>query len=74
MLTLDPATTALAVIDLQRGVLGLSLTPHAGAAVVERSATLGRALAAGRHALSRPAPPRIAAAGLSPPPPARPPR
>jgi nicotinamidase-related amidase len=46
MLTLDPKTTALVVIDLQRGILALPMTPHDGGDVVARSVALGRALAA----------------------------
>jgi nicotinamidase-related amidase len=45
MLTLDPKTTALVVIDLQQGVLALPLTPHGAAEVVARSAGLGHAFA-----------------------------
>ena len=45
-LTLDPRTTALVLIDLQYGILGRPLAPHAGPAVVERSAALGHKLAA----------------------------
>lgn len=45
MLSLDPTTTALVVIDLQRGILSLPATPHAADDVVARSAALGRALA-----------------------------
>ena len=39
-MTLDPATTALVVIDLQRGILGRETTPHAVPDVVARSAQL----------------------------------
>lgn len=37
---LDPRTTALVVIDLQRGIVARSTTPHPAADVVERSARL----------------------------------
>lgn len=46
LLTLDPGTTALVIVDLQHGVLALPLTPHDGAEVVARSVGLGRAVAA----------------------------
>src|SRR5438034_11607638 len=39
-LSLDPRTTALVVIDLQRGIVGRQTTPHAAADVVARSARL----------------------------------
>jgi nicotinamidase-related amidase len=42
-LTLDPARTALIVIDLQRGILALPAAPHSAAQVVERAAALCRA-------------------------------
>ena len=45
MLDLDPRTTGLAVIDLQRGIVGLPLVPHAAGDVVARSVALARALA-----------------------------
>ncbi len=46
MLDLDPRTTGLAVIDLQSGIVGLPLVPHAAADVVARSVAIARALAA----------------------------
>jgi nicotinamidase-related amidase len=42
-LTLDPATTALVLIDLQRGILGGTTAPHAAADVVARAARLAAA-------------------------------
>ncbi|MGE5099268.1 MAG: isochorismatase family protein, partial [Deltaproteobacteria bacterium] len=39
-LTLDPTTTALVVIDLQRGIAGTPTVPHAAADVIARSAQL----------------------------------
>ena len=39
-LHLDPKTTALVVIDLQRGILGRETTPHAAPDVVARAARL----------------------------------
>jgi nicotinamidase-related amidase len=39
-LTLDPARTALVLIDLQRGIVGRSTAPHAAADVVARAARL----------------------------------
>ena len=39
-LTLDPATTALVVIDLQRGIIGTPTVPHTAADVVTRAARL----------------------------------
>ena len=45
-LTLDPATTALVLIDLQKGTLGFSLAPYGRDVLVERAARLGRAFAA----------------------------
>lgn len=42
MIHLDPASTALVLIDLQKGILGYSLVPHTG----QRIADTGRALAA----------------------------
>lgn len=46
MLTLNPKTTALVIVDLQHGILALPMTPHDAAQVVARSVDLGRALAA----------------------------
>lgn len=45
-ITLDPRTTALVLIDLQKGILGRPLAPHDTAKVVENSAALGKALKA----------------------------
>ena len=42
-LTLDPATTALVLIDLQRGIAGGTTAPHAASDVVSRGASLARA-------------------------------
>jgi nicotinamidase-related amidase len=39
-LTLDPVTTALVLIDLQRGIVGMSTTPNAANDVVSRAARL----------------------------------
>jgi len=44
-LKLDPRTTALVLIDLQQGILGMQLAPHSAGEVVARSAGLGRRLA-----------------------------
>jgi nicotinamidase-related amidase len=41
-LTLDPKTTALVVIDLQKGIVGMPTVPHAAADVVSRSARLAK--------------------------------
>ncbi len=46
MLVLEPATTALIIVDLQHGLLALPLTPHDSARVIARSIELGYALAA----------------------------
>ncbi len=43
-LNLDPGTTALVLIDLQKGILGRSMAPHGADAIVEKAATLGRRL------------------------------
>src|SRR5258707_12334413 len=40
MLTLDPATTALVVIDLQKGGVGMQTLPHTSADVVARTVRL----------------------------------
>jgi nicotinamidase-related amidase len=45
-ITLDPRTTALVLIDLQKGILGMPLAPHDATKVVEKSAALGKALKA----------------------------
>ena len=42
-LTLDPATTALVLIDLQRGITGGTTLPHATSDVVARAAKLAAA-------------------------------
>ena len=42
-LALDPKTTALVVIDLQRGIVARQTAPHAAADVVARSAKLADA-------------------------------
>ena len=44
--TLDAARTAIVVIDLQRGIVGNNPTPHSGADVVTRAASLCRAFRA----------------------------
>ena len=44
-LNLDARTTALVLIDLQKGIVGRVLEPHSGASVVERAAALGRKFA-----------------------------
>jgi nicotinamidase-related amidase len=41
-MNIDPATTALIVIDLQRGIVGRTTTPHAAADVVANAAKLLR--------------------------------
>lgn len=45
-IALDPRTTALVLIDLQKGILGRPLAPHGAAKVVENSAALGKSLKA----------------------------
>ena len=40
MQTLDPKTTALVLIDLQKGIVGRPLAPHSGADVVKNSVEL----------------------------------
>ncbi len=45
MLDLEPATTALVVIDLQHGILALPLVPHGADVVIARSAEPCRAIA-----------------------------
>jgi nicotinamidase-related amidase len=42
-LTLDPKTTALVLIDLQNGIVGRDLVPHAAADVVERGRKMAEA-------------------------------
>jgi nicotinamidase-related amidase len=46
-LALDPRTTALVVIDLQKPVVAMADQPHSGADVVKRSSDLARAVRAG---------------------------
>ncbi|MEJ1977558.1 MAG: hydrolase [Acetobacteraceae bacterium] len=41
-LRLDPRTTALVLIDVQKGVMALPLTPYGAGQIVENSALLGR--------------------------------
>jgi nicotinamidase-related amidase len=45
-LTLDPKTTALVLIDLQKGIVSRPVQPHSGSAVVEKSVALARQFAA----------------------------
>jgi nicotinamidase-related amidase len=45
-LTLDPATTALVLIDLQKGIVWRDTAPHASAAVVANGARLAEAFRA----------------------------
>ncbi len=45
-ITLDPGTTALVLIDLQKGILGRPVAPYSAAKVVENSAALGKGLKA----------------------------
>ncbi|HKV73841.1 MAG TPA: hydrolase [Gemmatimonadales bacterium] len=45
-LNLNPATTALVLIDLQHGILAMNLAPHGRGTVVANAARLGHALAA----------------------------
>jgi nicotinamidase-related amidase len=40
-LNLNPKTTALVLIDLQKGIAGRQLAPHSSASMIEKSATLG---------------------------------
>ncbi len=42
MLTLDPRTTALVLIDLQKGIATRPLAPHSGAAIVARGSALAK--------------------------------
>jgi nicotinamidase-related amidase len=44
-LKLEPHTTALVLIDLQKGIVGRTLDPHSGADVIAKSAALGKRLA-----------------------------
>lgn len=43
-LEFDPKSTALVLIDLQHGIVGRTLAPHAASDVVSRAATLAAAL------------------------------
>jgi nicotinamidase-related amidase len=43
-LSLDPTTTALVVIDLQKGIAGIPTVPHTSADVIARSAKLAARL------------------------------
>jgi nicotinamidase-related amidase len=52
-LNLNPATTALVLIDLQKGILGRQLSPHTTAEVVENSAALVRGLSEVRGTIVR---------------------
>lgn len=42
MLTLNAATTALILIDLQKGIVGLPVGPHSGAAVLAKGQALAQ--------------------------------
>ncbi len=44
MLSLNPKSTALVLIDLQKGVLAMPLAPHGAAEVIDNSARLGASL------------------------------
>ena len=44
--TIDPRKTALVLIDVQKGILALPLTPHSAATVAANSALLARRIAA----------------------------
>jgi nicotinamidase-related amidase len=44
---LDPKTTALVVIDLQKPIVAMPLAPHSGPDVVKRTSDLARAVRAG---------------------------
>ncbi|MGO9768089.1 MAG: hydrolase, partial [Roseiarcus sp.] len=44
MFSLNPKSTALVLIDLQKGILARPLAPHGAAEVVENSLRLGAAL------------------------------
>ncbi|MGD0642403.1 MAG: hydrolase [Roseiarcus sp.] len=44
MLSLNPKTTALVLIDLQKGIMGRPVAPHGAAEVIGNSARLGAAL------------------------------
>ena len=40
--SLNPRTTALVLVDLQKGILGFPLAPHSGAAVLQVGAQLAK--------------------------------
>jgi nicotinamidase-related amidase len=42
-LKLDPASSALILIDLQHGIVGMDMKPHASSSVVEKGASLAEA-------------------------------
>ncbi|HEY5081669.1 MAG TPA: isochorismatase family protein [Bauldia sp.] len=44
MLALNPRKTALVVIDLQQGIVGMSVAPHPAALVIANSVALARGL------------------------------
>ncbi len=44
MLSLNPKSTALVLIDLQKGILAMPVAPHSAAQVVDNSARLGASL------------------------------
>ena len=53
-LNLNPRATALVLIDLQKGIMGMPVVPHSAAKVLENAVTLGRKLkAAGGGSWSR---------------------
>ena len=41
MLSLDPRTTALVLIDVQKGILAMPLAPRGAAQIVQNAARLG---------------------------------
>ena len=47
-LTLDPATTALVLIDLQHGIVGMTVAPRPASAVVDAAARLAQAFRAAK--------------------------
>ena len=48
-LQFDPQSTALVLIDLQNGIMGRTLAPHASSDVVAHGATRGRSPRQGRN-------------------------
>ncbi len=44
MLSLNPKSTALVLIDLQKGIMAMPLAPHGAAEVIDNSARLGASL------------------------------